>query len=674
MSRLEINIDDNNIAYAEMILFGKTGVFDNERKKFIRNLETIDLQAVPGSGKTTALLAKFLILEKHLPFGDGSGILVLSHTNNAVDIIRDKIGLHCPKLFTYPNYVGTIQSFVNQFLAIPYYCHTFRKRPYRIDDEIYRENIWIPHKAKTWLDNNQYQRDAVLYESRINKDDELVIGFDHAAKFPLKDKASDTYKALLKMKQSLQEEGYLCFDDAYILANRYLIKYPVVKNFLQNRFCCVFVDEMQDMDKYQHDLLEQLFYDNGKSFSIYQRIGDKNQAIFSGEVKLEDIWNDHGSKLQITGSCRLSPSIAKTVQPFGLTSQNISGNNYININGLENNLPPYVIVYDDNSVVNVIPKFCELVKKYKEAGKIPQDHEYPIKAIAWRAKDGQFGLCSYYKNYVIETNNTKIDYTNFKSYLFFTTKENSHKKSLHDVRKNIINALLKVLRLEQVKKTEGKAAFTVSSLMKYLKDNHSEFYDKFMYQLFIWCREVYIGRIEQVQKSLIEFIPILLGTFNKKIDKATDFVNNTNLQNMSMSAEVSDNNKLNDNVYYCSKTGIKVKIGTVHSVKGETHTATLYLESYYFQDGRGKKAKSFESQRLKEQFGGKAISPKAGDRTKQSAKMVYVGFSRPTHLLCFAVHKDRLEEKLFIDNGWQICKASQEHGMPTIAENSGGSA
>ena len=142
-----INITDEDISYAENILFGRTGVFDDERKVFIKNLETIDLQAVPGSGKTTALLAKLLILEKCLPFKNGSGILVLSHTNNAVDEIRKKIEKYCPKLFSYPNFVGTIQSFVDNFLAIPFYVNKFKSRPYRIDDEIYYEKCSIVYKS-----------------------------------------------------------------------------------------------------------------------------------------------------------------------------------------------------------------------------------------------------------------------------------------------------------------------------------------------------------------------------------------------------------------------------------------------------------------------------------------------------------------------------------------------
>ena len=84
-----IEITNEDIQYAESILLPLGKTFDDERRDFIRNLSTIDLQAVPGSGKTTALLAKLLILETKLPLHGSSGILVLSHTNAAVDEIKD---------------------------------------------------------------------------------------------------------------------------------------------------------------------------------------------------------------------------------------------------------------------------------------------------------------------------------------------------------------------------------------------------------------------------------------------------------------------------------------------------------------------------------------------------------------------------------------------------------
>ena len=86
----KVEIQQHDINLAEKILLPTSQSFDDERIRFIKNLKTIDLQAVPGSGKTTALLAKLLILEKYLPFDDGSGILVISHTNAAVDEINPR--------------------------------------------------------------------------------------------------------------------------------------------------------------------------------------------------------------------------------------------------------------------------------------------------------------------------------------------------------------------------------------------------------------------------------------------------------------------------------------------------------------------------------------------------------------------------------------------------------
>ena len=117
----QIVITDDDIRFAETILLPQGDTFDSERVRFIKNLNTIDLQACPGSGKTTCLLAKLLILGKYIPLIDNKGILVLSHTNAAIDEIKSKVFKYAPELFQYPNFVGTIQSFLDYFLPIPFY-------------------------------------------------------------------------------------------------------------------------------------------------------------------------------------------------------------------------------------------------------------------------------------------------------------------------------------------------------------------------------------------------------------------------------------------------------------------------------------------------------------------------------------------------------------------------
>ncbi|MDC4765279.1 AAA family ATPase, partial [Acinetobacter baumannii] len=122
---------------------------------------TKDIQACPGAGKTTTLVAKLDILANKMPFPDKSGVLVLTHTNVAIDEIKSKLGYNANKLVSYPNHVGTFQSFVNKYLAIPMYIHYFGKKPLAIDSELFEKKLialmeshWI---GKILLERSQQQ-------------------------------------------------------------------------------------------------------------------------------------------------------------------------------------------------------------------------------------------------------------------------------------------------------------------------------------------------------------------------------------------------------------------------------------------------------------------------------------------------------------------------------------
>jgi len=142
-----MTITDDYIIKAERLLLPEGCTFDDERRNFIKNLSTLDLIAVPGSGKTTALQAKLCCLENFMPMEQG--VLVLAHTNVAVEEIKKNLLQSCPKLFEYPNFVGTIQDFVDTYLAIPYYQNKCGHSITRIDDDLY---------LKLFLDYMKLQR------------------------------------------------------------------------------------------------------------------------------------------------------------------------------------------------------------------------------------------------------------------------------------------------------------------------------------------------------------------------------------------------------------------------------------------------------------------------------------------------------------------------------------
>lgn len=77
---------------------------------------------------------------------------------------------------------------------------------------------------------------------------------------------------------------------------------------------------------------------------------------------------------------------------------------------------------------------------------------------------------------------------------------------------------------------------------------------------------------------------------------------------------------------------IKIEISTVHGVKGQTHMATLYLETFHYD---------YDITRIIEYLKEKFMPP-TQKRFRGNLRVTYVGMSRPSHLLCVAVHEAHL--------------------------------
>src|SRR5699024_5489545 len=97
-----IKITNKDIERVEKLFFPDGGDFkdkDNERYSFIKCLDqSVDVHACPGGGKTTSLLAKLYLLSEKMPFPDGRAICVLTHTNVAIDTIKNRLGSKANRL------------------------------------------------------------------------------------------------------------------------------------------------------------------------------------------------------------------------------------------------------------------------------------------------------------------------------------------------------------------------------------------------------------------------------------------------------------------------------------------------------------------------------------------------------------------------------------------------
>ena len=137
-----LDIRDDEIRSIETMLLPNGCHFPEDAKAVIRCWHSRDVAACPGSGKTTVLLAKLKILADRMPLDNGAGICVLSHTNVAVNELKAKMSDSSEKMMGYPNYVGTIQSFIDKFVTLPYLKRKFGKSVQVVDTRTYAEHLY----------------------------------------------------------------------------------------------------------------------------------------------------------------------------------------------------------------------------------------------------------------------------------------------------------------------------------------------------------------------------------------------------------------------------------------------------------------------------------------------------------------------------------------------------
>ncbi|MFN8289462.1 MAG: UvrD-helicase domain-containing protein [Chitinophagaceae bacterium] len=635
----DIEIIDADVSYAEEH-FGIQ--FNDDQKNVIKCLKTVDVQACPGSGKTTSLAAKLFILANKLPPTFNKGVCIITHTNVAVNEIKHKLGDAGARFFKYPNHFGTIQSFVDKFLTIPGYVTEFKKRPYRIDDETYFRYIESKFNSTYNYRKSLFslsQRSIDPHHLRFSCEDFSLVKSIYGAAIGL-NPTTETMVNALKCKTEVLKDGYICFEDAYSIALKYLRTYPKLKTLFENRFAYVFVDEMQDMDSFQANVLHDLFNLDSPNICI-QRIGDINQAIFSSSYSNSDgrYWEPK-NHLEIKISIRLSKEIAAKVHNVSISPQELGGREDTP------QIPPVIIAFDDNTNIGAVKtKFAELIFEHKlHETKSPIFKAVGLKKNHGKGLDSKKNLKLSIKDYFDEYNQT-LSYKQ-KEYDCFSEYLTTNTKSISLIRESFIQGIIKGLKLGEVINPTNQRPFTSSSLTKYLADYHPDFWTAMRYKIAGWLKQIATAKFDCLEEMIKYATTDFWAIWGKEINDGckTFFITKKTTANETAEAEVLSNN----NLFRIEKDGsiIPIQFSTIHSVKGETHCATLYLETYN---------RTFDIEK---------IIPFILGEKKQSArnsnlgrlKTSYVAMTRATHLLCIAVRQKIINDKIeeLKEAGWQV--------------------
>ena len=612
---------------------------DAERQAALLENGSRDFNAVPGSGKTSLLAAKLLLLARKWPHAT-KGICILSHTNVARDEIVHRLARteEGAMLLGYPHFIGTIHAFVNQFLAMPM-LRALNLPVDVIDDDIFaaralaRLHSGSYYKLRGWL-GHQPKGDRLVSQLFYKGADlKLMSGGGD-----LPSDTSDSGQQLAAIKQRLTNAGVFRHRDMFAFALAALETHPVLIDVIHRRFPMVFVDEMQDTSWEQEDVLNRLF--DGKA--VMQRFGDVDQKIILDDDDADRLTfprTGHGS---ISTSKRFGPRIAAAVASARLSKLPVKGDALDDVS-------PVLLLYKTEDVGRVVRHFGKLVVDRFDAEVL---RDRPVRAMCTRktvdgAVEAGRHLVDYWPSYALQLNGAATTVVGGIWSLIDQVSAPHSAATLVDRVSDVRKAIFHILRavgapvtadlrdarglLRAVAELLGSAAGLQALIRNLVLDAALVGSPD--------ARKALPGVLYQRLHALLPS-----GMTAEAFDALEVLAQPATPVSVQESPTVCT-------VAHAGRE-LAISLGTVAIMKGETHIASLVLESY------GGKSKRFDLALALPAIAGvgKGLG-KLGVTHQGQVRNLYVAMSRPTSFLCLAANASRVTEDTrmaLAAKGWQI--------------------
>lgn len=551
-------------------------VFDKSGKFVVR--------ACPGSGKTFCVSARLarLILGWQKEY---EGIAAVSFTNVAWQEIEKKYSeeFQLGDRISFPHFLGTIDSFINKYIFLPY-GHLVLKckgRPTLVGEP---HGIWTgKYFSDSLFDNISYKIDGSFYA--IN---------DRVMPPNWVDNVNIT-----RSKKNINKGGFATQSDANYFAMKILEGFPQIAKAVAFRFPYLIVDEAQDTSEIQMRIIDLLI---ANGLNEVMLVGDPDQAIFEWNDARPDLlnqkFNDWANSIVLNESRRSSQIICNAT--FNISSlEEVSTAVSEEVKNFEHN--PRVILYSDN-LPQIVTDFIE------ECNQIGIAVSEETVAVIYRSK-----------NLINEI--TGIPEVPFGSSPWTThdnyTKDFAKGKFLYDNGdfKGGFKAIEKAL-LKQIRNLPFCSEDTVEEMIRKIG------FISFKSQIF-----GFINLLPKTDTTLGNWVNATNQILTEKQLKFQLSITNAGKNYTFQQVFLNESEKVADRNY---------RLGTVHSVKGETFDATLLILK---TKGIGKAYKTILNQNV-------SISD------SEELRIAYVGITRPRKILVIAVpnqeNKTAWENKLLI--------------------------
>lgn len=611
---------------------------DEPRKNYLKSLTTLDVSACPGSGKTTLLVAKLAIIARKWKHPT-RGLCVLSHTNVAREEIERRLGSNevCQKLLSYPHFIDTIHAFVNRFLATPWLLSAGYKLT-AIDNDL---TISVRRRA---LGNRNYQILNGYLERQHSSFDNLRLAnadFSNPLRGFPSGPHTQTYQLAAAAIKHSSEQGYFCYDEIFVLGSALLDQHPEISTILTQRFPFVLIDEMQDTSAMQNSFLSRIFSRNSPAICVH-RVGDPNQAIYEGDALTGvDAFPDDARCLSISNSFRFDQSIANIANRLAFHPINPNGLIGVREIAADEATAHTIFVFPDNDTSGVLDAYGEhlletfpqeIIKNsmvtaigavHKEYPDIHPDHRHYPKTVP-----------HYWTGYQTSTASSTFKPETLVEYLIMAQIRRRIGSTLHRSVNYGAQGIAHLANLTAGHSVYGSQARVHREIDTNLGNNETSkrIYHNLIRKFIVDSEELNQAAWQALNPDLLRLGESLGGAIQSQ--EVLDFLSWSVSPELLDQVAQADAQSSSTNIYrYTNQTGLlDIHLGSIHMAKGQTHLATLILETY-------NSAHFLHS--LLPWILGRNSNARRGmsDTAKKRLLSLYVAMTRPTRLICLAMRR-----------------------------------
>lgn len=637
---------------------------DDSRRDFLTARSTLDVSACPGSGKTTLVVAKLLVLARKWPHRT-KGICALSHTNAARREIQARLTSTVigQRLLGYPHFVDTIHGFVNRFLALPW-LRANGLQALVIDDDaatahrrrMLGRDYW---KVQSYLEHRKSDLNRVRICARN-------FDFDLCGKAFPAGQNSSTFRLTRRAVEATARDGFFCHDEMLVWGRALLEDFPAVGLWLRRRFPVIFVDEMQDTSEVQGGLLHAVFPRTSLDVAV-QRIGDVNQTIFDWddtEPDQSDRFPDLRRCLDISDSHRFGSEIASLASPFAVTPVAPAGLRGIGpktISGAPSSCPHTVFVFPDDSTEGVLDAYGKHVLTVFEDSALAERVVAAVGAVHRRAGDVQPGkrkyplsVSHYWDGYAPEVTGRRKRPDSLVQCVRVARSIASDNRDIHAGLDCLVSDLTHLARqIGNIGELKQKHR-THCVIVEHLRTTPMalEAYHRLLRMVFSKRIPLTEPTWTAMQEDALA-VACALCNGSAEPQKASRLLGWRDDAALVQGAS-SFSRQAICNTYRVvdGDRHVDIKLGSIHSVKGQTHLATMILDTFWYE--------RFSERLLSWLLGETSSGLNAKERDTKRLLQTYVAMTRPSHLVCLAIRRSTFGEDLAVHRatlearGWRV--------------------